>query len=160
MAANTGRTTQKWVTFLVDDSGGTLREIPVDTINGIGLTYDETDLTAFQDAIKGVLPATPDCTITIGGPLDTTAAGTPPTLSGSHTVLSAINGGTTPLALDVRIGIRHTWEAGEPTFGITGTTTAGFLCTDYQVDPAGKYTAKFRVYAGSTAPVWATAAHT
>lgn len=161
MAAQTGRTTSKWVTFLVDDSGGTLREIPVDSINGVGLTYDETELTAFQDAIKGVLPATPDCTITITGPFDTTVAGTPPTLSGSHTVLSAINGGSTPLALDVRIGIRHTWEAGEPTFGITGTTTAGFVCTEYTADVnAGKYSAKFRVFPGSTAPVWATAAHT
>ena len=161
MTANTGRTVSKWTTFLCDDSAGTLREIPVDSINGVGLTYDETELTAFQDAIKGVLPAHPDCTITISGPFDTTAAGTPPTLSGSHTVLSAIVGGTTPLALDVRIGVRHTWEAGEPTFGITGTATAGFLCTDYQFDPSnGKYTAKFRVFPGSTAPVWATAAHT
>ena len=155
MTANTGRTTQKWTTFLVDDSGGTLREIPVDSINGVGLTYDEVELTAFIDAVKGVLPAHPDCTITITGPFDTTAS------TGSHTVLSAIAGGTTPLALDVRIGVRHTWEAGEPTFGITGTTTAGFLCTEYVADVnAGKYSAKFRVFPGSTAPVWATAAHT
>lgn len=161
MAANTGRTTNKWVTFLVDDSGGTLREIPVDSINGVGLTYDETELTAFQDAIKGVLPAHPDCTITITGPFDTSSAASPPTLSGSHTVLSGIVGGTTPLALDVRIGIRHTWESGEPTFGITGTTANGFLCTDYQVDVnAGKYSAKFRVYPGSAAPAWSTSAHT
>lgn len=161
MTANTGRTNQKWTTFLVDDSGGTLREIPVDSINGVGLTYDETDLTAFQDAIHGVLPAHPDCTITITGPFDTTVAGSPPTLSGSHTILSALPGGVTPLALDVRIGIRHTWESGEPTFGITGTSTAGFLCTEYLADVnAGKYSAKFRVYPGSTAPVWATSAHT
>jgi hypothetical protein len=161
MTAQTGRTTQKWVEFLVDDSGGTLREIPVDSINGVGLTYDEVELTAFQDAIKGVLPAHPDCTITIGGPFDTSAAASAPTLSGSHTVLNGIVGAATPLALDVRIGIRHVWEAGEPTFGITGTTTAGFLCFDYQADVnSGKYTAKFRVYPGSTAPVWATAAHT
>jgi hypothetical protein len=161
MTANTGRTVQRWTTFVVDDSAGTLREIPVDTINGVGLTYDETELTAFQDAIKGALPSTPDCTITIGGPFDTSAAASVGTLSGSHTILSGIVGASTPLALDVRIGIRHTWEAGEPTFGITGTASAGFICTDYQVDPgAGKYTAKFRCYPGSTAPVWATAAHT
>lgn len=161
MTANTGRTTSRFTSLLVDDSGGTLREIPVDSINGVGLTYPETDLTAFQDAIHGVLPATPDCTISITGPFDTSAAASPPTLSGSHTVLSAIAGGNTPLALDVRIGVRHAWEAGEPCFGITGTTTAGFLCTEYIADVnAGKYSAKFRVYAGSTSPVWATAAHT
>lgn len=160
MTANTGRTVDKYVTFLIDDSGGTLREIPVDSIGGVGLTYEEFDLTAFQDAVKGVLLGQPDASLTITGPFDTTVAGTPPTLSGSHTVLSAIDGGNTPLAFDVRIGIRHTWEAGEPTFGITGTTTAGCLVSDYQFTGAGKYSAKLRIAAGSTAPVWATAAHT
>ena len=162
MTANTGRTTQKWVNFNVDDSAGTLRTIPVDSINGVGLTYDEMELTAFQDAIKGVLPAHPDCTITITGPFDTTSAQSAGTLSGSHTILSAIVGvATTPLALDVQIGIRHAWESGEPTFGITGSAANGFLCTDYQADVnTGKYSAKFRVYPGSTAPTWSTSAHT
>lgn len=161
MAANTGRTTQKWTAFYVDDSGGTLRAIPVDSINGVGLTYDEVELTAFQDAIKGVLPAHPDCTITITGPLDTSVAAAAPTLSGSHTVLSGINGGVTPLALDVRVGVRHAWEAGEPQFGLTASAADGFICTDYQPDlNAGKYSAKFRVYPGSAAPAWGTAAET
>jgi hypothetical protein len=161
MTTNTGRTTQKWTTFLVDDSAGTLREIPVDSINGVGLTYDEVELTAFQDAIKGALPAHPDCAITITGPFDTTAAGTPPALSGSHTVLSGINGVGTPLTLDVRVGMRHAWESGEPQFGITSSATSGFVCFDYQVDVnAGKYSAKFRMYPGSSAPAWGTAAET
>jgi len=155
MAAQTGRTTQKWVSFYVKDSGGTLRNIPVDSINGVGLTYDEVELTAFTDAIKGVLPAHPDCTITITGPFDTTA------LTGSHTVLSGIVGGTTPLSLDVRVGIRHDWESGEPQFGITSSATNGFLCTEYQVDVnAGKYSAKFRLAPGSAAPAWGTTAET
>ena len=159
MAAQTGRTTQKWTNFIVDDSGGTIRSIPVDSINGVGLTYDEVELTAFQDAIKGALPAHPDCVITITGPFDTSAAAASPTLSGSHTVLSGINGGTTPLTLDVQVGIRHTWEAGEPQFGITSSAANGFLCTAYQVDVnAGKYSAKFRVYPGSVAPAWGTSA--
>lgn len=159
MAAQTGRTTQKWTTFIVDDSGGTIREIPVDSINGVGLVYDEVELTAFQDAIKGALPAHPDCVITISGPFDNSAAATVGTLSGSHTILSAIVGGTTPLTLDVRVGMRHAWESGEPQFGITSSATSGFLCFDYQPDVnAGKYTAKFRMYPGSSAPAWGTAA--
>jgi hypothetical protein len=161
MAANTGRTNQKWVNFIVDDSAGTIRSIPVDSVNGVGLTYDEVELTAFQDAIKGVLPAHPDVTISITGPFDTTAANASPTLSGSHTILSAIVGGVTPLTLDVQVGIRHTWEAGEPQFGITSSATSGFLCTEYIPDVnAGKYSAKFRMYPGSSAPAWGTAAET
>jgi len=161
MTANTGRTVDKGVTFLVDDSGGTLREIPVDSVNGVGLTYDEFDLTAFQDAVKGVLLGHPDATITITGPFDNSAAASPPTLSGSYTVLSGIVGlQTTPLALDIRIGIRHAWEAGEPCFGITGTAANGFYCSDFQYTGGGKYSAKFRVASGSAAPAWATTAHT
>jgi len=145
----------------VDDSGGTLRTIPVDSINGVGLTYDEVELTAFMDAIKGALPAHPDCVITITGPFDTTAAAAAGSLSGSHTVLAGIDGGTTPLTLDVQVGIRHAWESGEPQFGITSSSTAGFLCFDYQADVnSGKYSAKFRMYPGSTAPAWGTAAET
>jgi len=161
MAAQTGRTTQKWTSFNIDDSAGTLRTIPVDSINGVGLTYDEVDLTAFQDALHGVLPAHPNCVITIGGPFDNTAAQTAGTLSGSHTILSAINGGVTPLTLDVQVGMRHAWESGEPQFGITSSATSGFLCVDYQADVnAGKYTAKFVMFPGSSAPAWGTAAET
>jgi len=161
MTAQTGRTVSRWVSFYVDDSGGTLRQIPVNGINGIGLDYDEQDLTAWQDAIHGVLLAHPSCSITITGPFDTSAAVSASSLSGSHTVLYNLAGGSTPLALDVRIGIRHVWESGEPTFGITGTSANGFLCKSYSVNPdAGTYTAVFVVAAGSAAPEWATTAHT
>lgn len=161
MTAQTGRTVSKWTTFLVDDSGGTLRAIPVDTINGAGLDYDEKDLTAFQDALHSVLLDQANCQITITGPFDNSVAAVAPALSGSHTVLSAIAGVNSPLALDIRIGIRHAWEAGEPVFGITGTTANGFVCKSYKVDVnEGKYTAEFGMFAGSAAPEWATAAHT
>jgi hypothetical protein len=158
MAANTGRTTEKWVDFRVDDSGGTLRSIPVDSINGVGLDYDETDLTAFQDAIKGVLPAMANCQITITGPFDSSVVASAGTLSGSHTVLYNLPGGVTPLSLDVQFGVRHAYDT-EPQFGITSTAANGFLCKSYQVDPKGvKYTAVFVVAAGSAAPAWGLAA--
>lgn len=167
MAAQTGRTTNKWTRFLVKDSGGVLREIPVDSINGVGLDYDEQDLTAFQDAIKGALPAQANCTITITGPFDSSAAqaaggsGVAPALSGSHTVLNNLAGGVTPLTIDVRFGMRQYWTTGEPQFGITSSTTDGFLCKTYTVDPgAMKYTATFYMNAGSAAPAWGTAAET
>lgn len=161
MTAQTGRTVARWTDFRVDDSGGTLRSIPVSSINGVGLNYSQKDLSAFQDAIKGALPETPDCTITIQGPLDNTAVQTAGTLSGSLTVLSAIAGGNTPLSLDVQIGIRHAWEAGEPQFGITSSATSGFLCQKFDVDVTNmQYTAVFGMFPGSAAPAWGTAAET
>ena len=39
-----GRTVDKWTRFLVDDSAGTPREIPVNTISPVGFTYDETGI--------------------------------------------------------------------------------------------------------------------
>jgi len=159
MTAQTGRTVSKWTDFRIDDNAGTLRSIPVNSINGVGLDYEEVDLTAFQDAMKGVLLGQPSCTIDIAGPFDNSVAAAAGTLSGSHTVLSGIVGGVTPLTLDVQLGIRHAWEADEPQFGITSTAANGFLCSSYQVDPgAGTYSAKFVMYPGSAAPAWGTAA--
>jgi len=160
MATQTGRTVSKWVDFIVDDSGGTIRSIPVNSVNGVGLTYDESEVTAFQELIKNVLPGHADCVINIGGPLDSGGAESVGTLSGSHTILSAITGGVTPLTLDIQIGIRHAWESGEPQFGITSSGTSGFLCTNYIVNLDDmSYTATFRVM-GGTAPAWGTAAET
>ena len=159
MTAQTGRTVTKWTDFQIDDSSWTLRSIPVDSINGVGLVYDEVELTAFQDAIKGALHGHPDSVITITGPFDNSVAAAAGTLSGSHTVLSAINGVGTPLTLNIEVGIRHAWEAGEPAFGITSSATSGYLCFDYQLQ-GEKYSAKFRMYPASTAPAWGTAAYT
>ena len=149
MTVNTGRTVARFTEFWFSD--GTMRELPVDSINGVGLNYEEVELTAFMDAIKGALPNTPDCAIDITGPFDTTA-------NSAHAVLSAANGAMTPRSLDVKVGIRQSYVEGEPQFGITATATSGFICTSYIVDVnAGKYSAKFRLFPGSSAPAWGIA---
>ena len=68
MTAQTGRTVSKWTKFCVDDSSGTLREIPVSSINGVGLDYDEVDMTALTP-IHGVLLKPPNFTIGMPGPV-------------------------------------------------------------------------------------------
>ena len=151
MTVLTGRTVSKWVNFLWGD-GTLMNSMEVNSINGVGLTYDEQDLTAFQDAVKGVLPNTPDCAITITGPFDTTASLT-------HAKLSADAGGVTPRSFDIQIGIRAAWEDGAPQFGISASSTSGMLCTSYIFDPSSStYTATFRMFPGSSAPAWATEA--
>lgn len=158
----TGRTVTKWTRFGVDDSGGTPREIPVDSISPVGFVYDEVDVTAYQDAVKGYLSAHPDAPIEITGPFDNTAAaalaasGAAPTLSGSHTVLNAIVGGNTPLGLWIGFGIRGYWTTGDPAFGVVAPGAAsGYLCTKYTVE-GEKYSAKFVPFPGTT-PAWGTA---
>jgi hypothetical protein len=159
----TGRTVTKWTRFGVSDSAGAAREIPVDSISPVGFVYDETELTAFQDAVKGYLSNHPDATIDITGPFDNSAAaafaasGLAPTLSGSHTILSGIVGGVLPRGLWIAIGVRGYWTAAvDPAFGVASpTATAGYLCTKYQVD-GEKYSARFVPYPGTT-PAWGTA---
>jgi hypothetical protein len=154
MAANTGRTVSKWGTFKIDDSGGTLRTIVgVKSINGVGLAYDEVDVTSLFEMIKNVLPGQADLSITVVGHIDTTAD------TGFHTVFSAIAGGVTPLSMDIMIGIRHAWDA-EPQFGITQSATSGMLCTSYVVNiDSMEATATLKVF-GPTAPAWGVVAET
>ena len=163
MTAQTGRTVTRYVNFVISDTGDTLRDIPINSLSVCGVTYEEQDLTAFQDAVRGALPGMPDAPIEISGPFDTTAAqaasgtGAVPALSGSHTVLSGLCGDMTPRTLDVQIGVRHTWETGEPQFGISGTATVGYLCTAYTVNLDDMtYSAKFALFPGSTLPAWGT----
>lgn len=166
MTANTGRTSGKWIKVQIDDSNGTVRDIPVSSIGSVGLVYDEVDLTALQDTVKGFLTGQPDVSITLTGPFDTTAAqsasgsGAAAALSGSHTVLNGVNGGNTPLTFGIYVGIRHAWETGEPCFGITSTAANGFLVTSYTVSDDGMYSATLKMAAGSAAPAWGTAAFT
>jgi hypothetical protein len=161
MTAQTGRTTFKWVQFNIDDSGSTLRSIPINSLSVVGVQYDEQDTTAFQDAVKNALPSMPDAPIEIAGPFDNAAAASAGTLSGSHTILAPINGLMTPLTLDVQFGIRHAWESGEPQFGITATAANGYICTRYTVDTSNMtYSARFVLYPGSALPAWGTAAET
>jgi len=157
----TGRTVTKWIRFGVDNSAGVAREIPIDSISPVGFIYDETELTAWQDQVKGYLDGHPDCPIDITGPWDNKAVagfadgGATPTLSGSHTVLSTIVGGYTPLALAVHFGMQGLWDDGDPVFGvITASTTTGYLCTKYNVE-GEKYSARFVPYPGSV-PAWGT----
>ena len=151
MTVNYGRTLSRWTAFLLSD-GAAMRELGVNSINGVGLTSDEVEQTAFLDAIKGALPDTPNCKIRISGPFDNSA-------NGSHAVLNALNGLTTPRSLDVQVGIQHDWEAGEPQFGITATATSGFCVSSYIPDVnAGTFTATLYMYSSSSAPAWGTAA--
>ena len=159
----TGRTVGKYFKLQIEDSGGTMRDIPVTTAGGVGITYDEVDLTALQDALKGVLAGQGNASVTITGPFDNTAAqaasasGAAAALSGSHTVLQPLNGGQTGRSAGFYIGIQGYWATGDPVFGGIDS----FIVTDYTVDMAtGMYSSKIAYKAGATAPAWGTTAIT
>lgn len=152
MTAQTGRTHAKHITVKLDNSGGTLTDITpyVNSIGTVGLTYETQGVTAFSDGVKNIVIGQPSAPLTIGGPFDTVM----------HAHAIAINGATTPLSLDIQIGIRHAWEAGEPQFGITSSSTSGYVMHSYMVDIASNtWSAQLDVF-GSTAPAFGTAAET
>lgn len=159
-----GRTVSRWVRFAIGDSSNVLREVPIWSVTIVGLQYAQIDLTAFQDAVKGMLPGFPDAPIEITGPFDTTAAaafaasGAAATLSGSHTVLSVINGGAVPRTCAVLFGDRALWATGAPVFGANQSSTSGYLCFEYTVIPKDpmSYKAIFKLFPGSTIPAWTT----
>lgn len=150
--ADTGRSHAKHITVKLDNSGGVLTDITAycNTVGTIGLTYETQDVTAFSDGSKNVVIGQPTVPLTIGGPFDTVI----------HSHMTGINGLATPLSLDIQIGIRSAWDAGEPQFGITSSASSGYLCHSYTVDlQANTWSAQLDVY-GATAPAWGTAAET
>ena len=154
MAANTGRSVSKYLTFKIDNAAASLTTIVgVKSINGVGVTYNEADVTAMNEAIINVLNGHADMSISVAGHLDTTAT------TGFHTVFSALNGLQVPLSFDIQLGIRQAWDA-EPQFGITSSATSGVIVTNYVVNvDSMEATATLRVF-GPTAPAWGVAAET
>ena len=159
MAVQTGRTTSPWVNLIIHDYAGVLREIPINGISICGVAYEESDMTAWQDAVAGALPNMPDAPIEFTGPYDVqdaravSASGAVPLLSGSHIVLEPIMGVLTTLSVDIQFGIRHTWETGEIQFGITRAAGDGYLLVKYDVDFDNMtYAARLVLFPGSALP--------
>lgn len=154
MATQYGRTVQDFTSLLMGAAGGSMTVIKIDELGDLGLTYEEQDMVAWVDAVKGVLVGKPDFSLDFGGPVDNTAT------TGTSTLLRAWNGAMTCLSFDVQVGIRHAWEAGEPQFGVTGVSASnsGVMVTRY-TESGGRFSATIRMIAGSAAaPAWGTAA--
>jgi hypothetical protein len=160
----TGRTVGKYCKFQISDSASTVRDIPVNSFGSVGLTYAEQDVSALQEAITSVLNGQGSFSTTISGPFDNTAAvaasasAARPALSGSHTVLNALNGGNVAKSFGIYLGIQGDWATGDPVFGAIKSV----LISGYTVDPAaGTYTAKITTAGNRTNdPAWGTAAIT
>jgi hypothetical protein len=149
MTAQTGRTNAKYISFYLDNSSGTLTDLTAYTksIGTVGLTFEEQDVTAYSDGVRNVTIGRADAPLSITFQMDTVV----------YAHLIALNRNT-PLSLDIRIGIRHAWESGEPVFGISSSATSGYLLKDLTMNDTD-IMASFVVF-GSTAPDWATTAHT
>ena len=142
MAAQTGRTSAKFIKVFLDNAAGVLTDISayVSSIGTVGLTYDTVDVTAYSDGVKNVTIGQPSAPLQFSGPVDTVII--------TQLTGYAANGGLTAgggLSLDIQ-------------FGITGSASVGYLLTGFTIDSGGMtWTATFEVM-GATAPAFGTAA--
>lgn len=157
----TGRTLSKFIKLQIEDSGGAMRDIPILTCSDIGITYPEITVTSHDSSLGEIVMAPGVSSITITGPWSNTAvatassSGAAPSFSGSHTVLSAINGVNTARSFGLYIGIRTYWTTGDPVFGAKDSV----VVTDYRYNAETNiYTARISHLAGATVPAWGTSA--
>jgi len=148
MPAATGRTNAKHIGFWLDNSSGTLTDLTAYTknVNTFGLTFEEQDVTAYNDGSMNVTIGRPSAPLTVTFQWDTVVF--------AHLIALS---NVTPLSLDIRVGIRQAQVTGEPCFGISSSATSGYLIKDITATDT-EITATFNVF-GATAPGWATTNH-
>jgi hypothetical protein len=144
----TGKTNARYIKVLLDDTGGTARDISasVSDISSVGLDYATQDVTAYSDGVVNFTLGHPSAEIDISGPLNNTAT------TGGHTVLAAII--DSPYSQDtytltVQFGIRAAATAGDPEF------EGEYLVASYIVNGDATYTARL-IPGSATAPAWGT----
>lgn len=145
----TGKTHSRYIKVLLDDSGGTARDITasISSIGNIGLNYDQADVTAINDSIMQYLAGRGDADIQFSGPFNNTAT------TGAHTVFTGLNGANTAATLTVQLGIRAAPTTGDPEF------EGEFVVTSYLV--AGDmsnltWSAALKPAFGTSTPAWGT----
>lgn len=156
MAVQTGRTVPAFTKLLLGAATGSMTDMKINSLGDLGLDYEEVEMSSWSDAVKGVLSGQADFSLDFGGPIDNTAS------TGPSTLLRTWAAGHNLLSFDVQVGVRHTWEAGEQQFGVTGVvaSNSGAIVTKY-TESGGMYSATLRMMAGSAAaPAWGTAAET
>ena len=147
-----GKTNSKHIRVYMDSTGGTVRHISraVTNIAGVGLEYNETDVTGYSDGIINFTLGHPRSEIEITGPLDNTALASSPSHSGPHLVFTSILGDeSATYTLTVEFGIKAAPTTGDPTF------TGEYVCSKYTINGDGTYTARL-VPGSTTAPSFGT----
>lgn len=144
----TGKTNARYIKVLLDNTAGSPTDITasVSNISGVGLDYDQTDVTAYSDGVINFTLGHPSAEIDISGPLNNTAT------TGGHVVLSAIS--NAPYSQDiytltVQFGIRAAATTGDPEF------EGEYILGSYTIDGDGMWSARL-VPGSATAPAWGT----
>ena len=113
----TGKTDNKYIVIIY---GGQTIDCSIQAVDGVGITYDQTDVTGLCNAIKEYVQGQGNVSVSLSGTLSNTAT------TGSHTVIEPLNGDTTGSTLTVQYGIRAAPTTGDPEFNVTSMGVFGY----------------------------------
>ncbi len=147
----TGKTSQRWIYFLIDDQGTENVNISenVSSVGGVSLTFDTQDVTGYSDGWINVTLGRPSAPITISGPYSNAVDSTM-----NHIMVDPNDGilgvQSRTFTLTVRTGVKAAPAGGNPEF------EGEYYASSYVINGGDMtYTAEF-VPAGATTPAWGT----
>lgn len=149
----TGKTVGRHIRVKFDSTDGTVRNITcsIKTINGIGLNYEQVDITALCDSVMKSLTGQADSEVSMTGEFDNTPVAADPSDSGAHAVLAPYSASPqTAGTLTIEFGIRTDPTTGDPIW------TGEYRVTEYLVNVQNNvgWSAKFKPASGT--PAWGT----
>lgn len=113
-----GKTHSRFVTFTYNSQAVTCSLTSVD---GIGISYEEVDVTTLCNAIKENIQGHGTVALNASGPFNNTAT------TGAHVVVEPLNGSATGATLTIAIGSNAAPTTGDPDFEITAMGVFNYL---------------------------------
>ena len=101
--------------------GGVQIECSINNLGGVGLAYDQADVTTFCNSIKEAITGNADVTINLSGPFNNTA------VTGGHIVVEPLNGDDTGAVLVIEIGVGAAPTTGDAKFTVTNAIVSNYL---------------------------------
>lgn len=139
-----GKTHSRWITITYNSQAITCS---IKGATGIGIAYDETDVTSLCNAIKETLQGQGTVAIDLTGDFNNTAT------TGAHIVIEPLNGDATGATLTIAIGSNAAPTTGDPEFVVTNMGVFAYLVAPGTGSP--QWTAALRTLPGATA-AWGT----
>lgn len=141
----TGKTHSRFVTFTYNGQDIT---DSIDSVNGIGISYEETDVSSLVSAINEFIQGRGDLNIQASGKFDNSSP------AGAHTVVEPLNGDTSGATLTIAIGIGAVPTTGDPEFEVTAAGVFNYL-VQFPSGSAVTWSCNIRPLDGATA-AWGT----
>lgn len=133
--------------FVTIAYGGQQVECSIKGASGIGVTYEEIDVTSLCNEIMEKLHGYGQVAVDVTGDFNNTAT------TGAHTIFQGLNGDPTGSTLTIQIGSNAAPTSGDPKFEVTNMGVFNYTVDVGSGSPS--WSANLRPLAGATA-TWGT----